>query len=116
MFHKHAGRRAAKIRLWLNRHGFVSIVVTALLPPPNPFKVFVIAAGALEMPVRTFVLGLIVARGIRFFGEAFLAVKYGDQASQFLLTHKLEVSGIALSVVLGLYLASRLAFRTSRVT
>lgn len=116
MFHKHAGARAEKIRLWLKRNGFVSIVVTALLPPPNPFKVFVIAAGALEMPVRTFVLGLIVARGIRFFGEAFLAVKYGDQASQFLLTHKLEVSGIALSVVLALYLASRIAFRTSRVT
>ncbi len=116
MFHKHAGARAEKIRLWLKRNGFVSIVVTALLPPPNPFKVFVIAAGALEMPVRTFVLGLIVARGIRFFGEGFLAVKYGDQASQFLLTHKLEVSGIALSVVLALYLASRIAFRTSRVT
>jgi hypothetical protein len=57
-----------------------------------------------------------VARGLRFFGEGFLAVKYGDQASQFLLTHKLEVSGIALSVVLGLYFASRIAFRTNPST
>jgi membrane protein YqaA with SNARE-associated domain len=116
MFRKHAGPRAEKIRLWLKSNGFLSIAVTALLPPPTPFKVFVIAAGALEMPVRTFVLGLIVARGLRFFGEGFLAVKYGDQASQFLLTHKLEVSGIALSVVLGLYFASRIAFRTNPST
>ena len=110
MFHKHAGPRARHIHAWINRNGFLSILVTALLPPPTPFKVFVIAAGALEMPVRTFVLGLLAARAIRFFGEGFLAIRYGDQASQFLLTHKLEVTGITLLVVLTLYLATRLAF------
>jgi membrane protein YqaA with SNARE-associated domain len=111
MFHKHAGPRAQHIHAWINRNGFVSILVTALLPPPTPFKIFVIAAGALEMPVQTFVLGLLVARGFRFFGEGILAVKYGDRASQFLLTHKLEVAGITLGAVLCLYLATRIAFR-----
>jgi len=111
MFHKHAGPRARHIHAWINRNGFVSILVTALLPPPTPFKVFVIAAGALEMPVRTFVLGLLAARAVRFFGEGFLAIRYGDQAGPFLLTHKLEVTGIVLLIVLVLYLASRLAFR-----
>src|ERR1700730_11271274 len=113
MFHKHAGPRAQRIQAWIKRNGFVSILLTALLPPPTPFKVFVIAAGALKMPLRTFVLGLLVARGLRFFAEAFLAVKYGEQGTQFLLTHKLEVAGIALTVVLALYLASRLAFRNT---
>lgn len=112
MFSKHAGPRAEKIRVWTKQNGFISIIVTALLPPPTPFKVFVIAAGALEMPVRTFVLGLLVARGIRFFGEGFLAVKYGDQASQFLLNDKLAVAGITLGVVLFFYVATRIAFRT----
>jgi membrane protein YqaA with SNARE-associated domain len=116
MFRKSAGPRAERIQAWTKRNGFVSILVTALLPPPTPFKVFVLAAGALEMPVRTFVLGLIVARGLRFFGEGFLAVKYGEQGTQFLLTHKLEVTGIALAVVLVLYLASRLAFSRPAVT
>jgi len=110
MFHKHAGPRARHIHAWINRNGFVSILVTALLPPPTPFKVFVVAAGALEMPVRTFVLGLLAARAIRFFGEGYLAIRYGDQATQFLLTHKLEVTGIVVLVVLTLYLASRYAF------
>src|SRR5882762_1335005 len=110
MFRKNAGPRAEQIQAWTKRNGFVSILVTALLPPPTPFKIFVFAAGALKMPVRTFVLGLIVARGFRFFAEGFLAVKYGNQGTQFLLTHKLEVAGIALAVVLVLYLASRLAF------
>ncbi|HET6142109.1 MAG TPA: VTT domain-containing protein [Candidatus Acidoferrales bacterium] len=113
MFHKHAGARAKHIHEWINRNGFLSILVTALLPPPTPFKIFVIAAGALEMPVQKFVLGLLAARAIRYFGEGFLAIKYGDQAGLFLLTHKLEVAGIVLGMILLLYLASRLAFRES---
>jgi membrane protein YqaA with SNARE-associated domain len=114
MFQKQAGPRAQQIRAWIKRNGFLSILVTALLPPPTPFKVFVIAAGALEMPVRTFVLGLFAARAIRFFGEGFLAIRYGDQAGQFLVTHKLEVAGITLGVVLCLYLLSLLALRPQR--
>ena len=111
MFHKHAGPRARHIHAWINRNGFVSILVTALLPPPNPFKLFVIAAGALEMPVRSFVIGLLVARGFRFFGEGYLAVRYGDQAMPFLLTHKLDVAVITLLIVATLYLASRYALK-----
>jgi membrane protein YqaA with SNARE-associated domain len=116
MFQKQAGPRAQQIRAWIERNGFLSILVTALLPPPTPFKVFVIAAGALEMPVRTFVVGLLAARAIRFFGEGFLAIRYGDQAGQFLLTHKLEVAGIVLGVVLCLYLLSLIALRPQRAS
>lgn len=116
MFRKQAGPRAEKIRLWIKNNGLISIITTALLPPPTPFKVFVVAAGALEMPMRTFVLGLLVARGIRFFGEGFLAAKYGDQAGPYLLTHKFVVAGISLGVVLFLYLATRIAFRTRTAT
>jgi membrane protein YqaA with SNARE-associated domain len=111
MFQKQAGPRAQRIRAWIKRNGFLSILVTALLPPPTPFKVFVVAAGALEMPMLTFVLGLLAARAIRFFGEGFLAIRYGDQAGQFLVTHKLEVTGIVLGIVLCLYLLSRVALR-----
>ena len=116
MFRKHAGPRAGRIQAWTKRNGLVSILVTALLPPPTPFKVFVLAAGALEMPIGTFVLGLTLARGFRFFAEGLLAVKYGNQGTQFLFTHKLEVAGIALAVVMGLYLASRLVFRQPAAT
>jgi len=116
MFQKQAGKRGHTIRAWIKRNGFLSILVTALLPPPNPFKVFVIAAGAFEMPVQTFVLGLLAARAIRFFGEGYLAIRYGDQAGQFLMTHKLEVAGIVLGVVLCLYLVSLAAFRPRRAS
>src|ERR1700680_875237 len=54
MFRKSAGPRAERIQAWTKRNGFVSILVTALLPPPTPFKFFVIGAGALEMPRANF--------------------------------------------------------------
>ena len=111
MFHKHAGARAQRVQAWIHRNGFLSILVTALLPPPTPFKAFVIAAGALELPFSSFALGLLAARGIRFFGEGFLAVRYGEQGTQFLMTHKLEMSAIALAVVLALYFAGNAVFK-----
>lgn len=109
MFQKQAGPRAQQIHGWIERNGFLSILVTALLPPPTPFKVFVIAAGALEMPILQFVFGLLAARAIRFFGVGYLAVRYGNQATSFLLTHKLDVTGMIALLVLALYLAKRLA-------
>ena len=114
MFHKHAGPRAQRIHAWTKRNGFLGILVTALLPPPTPFKIFVIGAGALEMPIRSFVLGLLVARSIRYFGEGILAVRYGEFAGMYLLNHKIEVSAGALLVVTVLYLASRATFGDSR--
>jgi membrane protein YqaA with SNARE-associated domain len=111
MFEKQAGPRAQQIHDWIEQNGFLSILITALLPPPTPFKIFVIAAGALEMPVLQFVLGLLAARAIRFFGVGYLAIRYGDQATSFLLTHKLDVSGVVVLLILVLYLARRLAFR-----
>jgi membrane protein YqaA with SNARE-associated domain len=111
LFKERAGHRAVQIEGWIRRNGFVSILVAALLPPPTPFKIFVIGAGATRMPVRTFVLGLLVARALRFFAEGFLAVKYGEQASAYLLNNKLEVAAIALVVVLAMYAVSRFSFR-----
>jgi membrane protein YqaA with SNARE-associated domain len=113
MFHKHAGRRARKIHKWINRNGFISILVAAMLPPPTPFKLFVLGAGALEMPARTFAVGLILARSFRFFGEGFLAVKYGEQAPQFLIAHKFGIAAITGTVILGIYLLSRFMLRQS---
>ena len=112
LFRKRAGGRAQRIRDWIGRNGFVSILVAAMLPPPAPFKLFVFAAGALQMPLRMFVLALVVARSLRYFGEGFLAVRYGDTAVHYVTDHKLLVSLAALGVVLFVYLLVRVAFRT----
>ena len=51
----------------------------ALLPPPAPFKIFVLLAGVAAVPLRTFVLAIAVGRGVRYFGEGILAAHVGGR-------------------------------------
>jgi membrane protein YqaA with SNARE-associated domain len=88
-FHRRAGKRGAAIRHWIERYGFLSMVVAALLPPPTPFKFFVLAAGGLGMGLRPFVGAIIIARAVRFYGEGYFAVRYGHDAMRLLAEHKL---------------------------
>jgi membrane protein YqaA with SNARE-associated domain len=110
-FKAQAGSRAASIRHWVERNGFVSLLIAAVMPPPMPFKFFVLAAGAVEMPLGQFILALAIARGFRFYGEGYLAVRYGGEAEHFLLQHQMAFVGVALISVLAFYLLVRLLFR-----
>lgn len=66
------------------RYGMLAVIVPSLLPPPMPFKVFVLAAGVARVRPFDFLLAVSIGRGIRFFGEGFLALWYGEQAIGFL--------------------------------
>ena len=110
-FHKRAGARAETIRHWVERNGFAGMLVAALLPPPTPFKFFVFAAGVFEVPLWSFVSAISLARGIRYFGIGYLAVRYGDQAMPYLVAHKLQAAVIAFAVVAVSYVLSRLMLR-----
>ncbi len=37
-----AGERLAKIQSWYQRYGVLAVIVPSLLPPPTPFKIFVV--------------------------------------------------------------------------
>ena len=111
LFHKYAGKRAQAIHNWVVQNGFGGMLVAALLPPPTPFKIFVVAAGVFEVPLLSFTLAVALARVIRYFGIGYLAVRYGAEALPFLLRHKWQVA-VGLVVVVALsYLLSRLILR-----
>ena len=86
------------------RYGLLVVIVPALLPPPAPFKIFILLAGVAAIPVWQFTTAVFIARFIRYFGEGVLAVFYGERAAAFLKDHAKEaglwLAGIAL--VLGL--------------
>ena len=80
------------------RYGLLMLVVPALLPPPAPFKIFVLLAGVVAIPVWQFVAAIGIARGIRYGGEGLLAVLYGEQALTFLHDHAKGI-GLGLAAV-----------------
>jgi membrane protein YqaA with SNARE-associated domain len=70
-------RRLDSIHRKIRKSGAIALAVLDFIPPPFPFTVFVLAAGALEVRRRTFFITLVVVRLIRFGVEAWLAVYYG---------------------------------------
>jgi membrane protein YqaA with SNARE-associated domain len=110
-FKKYAGPRSDKIRKWVQGNEFVTVLVGALMPPPTPFKLVVLGSGAFNMSLRNFVFALTIARVIRYFGLGFLAVRYGDRATQFVLHHKVSMSLTVLGAVLLFYVIVRLVMR-----
>ena len=111
VFRKKAGSRADAIHHWLERNGFGGMLVAALLPPPTPFKFFVLAAGVFELPLASFTAAIALARVLRYFTVGYLAVKYGSQAMPFLGAHKLGVALGVLVFVAFSYGMSRLVLR-----
>ena len=78
------------------KYGLLAIIVPALLPPPAPFKIFILLAGVAAIPVWQFVTAIFVARFVRYGGEGLLAAWYGDRAITFLNDHGKEV-GLGLA-------------------
>ena len=86
------------------KYGLLIVIVPALLPPPMPFKIFILIAGVAEIPVLQFSVAVAAARFVRYFGEGLLAIWYGEAAFTFLRANAGKI-GLALAgaaLVIGL--------------
>jgi len=92
-FHDRHIERAMRLS---QRYGALAIIVPALLPPPAPFKVFVLLAGVARVAPSTFTIAIVIGRGARYVGEGLLAVWYGDLAFDWMHAH-----GPAIALAMG---------------
>jgi membrane protein YqaA with SNARE-associated domain len=81
------------------RNGLMALMIPALLPPPAPFKLFVLMAGVADVRPLHFVLAIAAARGIRYVALGVLAIYFGDAALELMRTRG-RVVALALVVVL----------------
>jgi membrane protein YqaA with SNARE-associated domain len=63
------------------RYGILAIVVPSMMPPPMPFKLFVLVAGIADVRPLTLCLAVFIGRMIRFGAVGWLAYRYGEQAT-----------------------------------
>jgi membrane protein YqaA with SNARE-associated domain len=86
---RRAGRRAlerfsekkqARVKELIDRYDVLSVLVVSVLPPPFPFKLFIITCGVLRFSIMRFTIAIAFGRAFRFLLEGYLAVNYGDQA------------------------------------
>ncbi|MFL6332362.1 MAG: YqaA family protein [Pyrinomonadaceae bacterium] len=104
---KRAGRRAldkfppekqARVKELVDRYDVLSVLVASVLPPPFPFKLFVITAGVFRLSLVRFAAAVAVGRAFRFFLEGIVAVKYGKDAEKY-LTDNYPVVGLGLAAL-----------------
>jgi membrane protein YqaA with SNARE-associated domain len=74
------------------KHGVLALMVPALLPPPAPFKLFVLMAGIAGVEPLKFVVSIGIARGARYLALGMLAIWYGDLALEYMRTHGRNVA------------------------
>ena len=78
------------------RHGVMAVLIPSILPPPAPFKIFVLLAGVAGISATRFSIAIVLGRGCHYLALGILAVRYGDCAMTYLGEHGAEASLIAV--------------------
>ena len=102
-----------RVKDLIDRYDVLSVLVASLLPPPFPFKLFVVSAGVFRLQVVRFAIAIAAGRAFRFLLEGYLAARFGDRAKE-LLAQYYPAIGIALAVVIVLSFLARNALRRAR--
>ena len=82
------------------KYGLLAILIPSILPPPMPFKIFVLAAGVSKVKLPHFIAAIAIGRGTRYFGEGLLAVFYGDAAAEYLKTNARPIAMVFAALCL----------------
>jgi membrane protein YqaA with SNARE-associated domain len=94
-------KRMESVRRAFERWGFATLFVPAILPPPVPMSPFLLGAGAMNYPVKKYLLALTAGRAIRFTLVAYLASLFGRSLFKLFADHygKILVGLIAAAVL-----------------
>ena len=95
-----------RVKDLIDRYDVLSVLVASLLPPPFPFKLFVVSAGVFRLnPVR---LALAVAGGrvFRYLLLGYLAARYGEHAKE-ILSRYYPVIGLGLALLIVIFFVAK---------
>ena len=71
--------RFLKIHSSFEQHEFWALMFPGMLPPPMPFKIFVLGAAVFEMKFRDFLVAIFAGRFVRFLALSVLVLWFGPQ-------------------------------------
>ena len=116
---RRAGRRALarfseskqkRVKDLIDRYDVLSVLVASVLPPPFPFKLFVVSAGVFRLNLLRFTVAIASGRLFRYLLEGYLAARYGEHAKELLARYYPSI-GIALAVVIVVLFVGRALLR-----
>src|SRR5579862_3937065 len=110
-------QRFLKIHASFEQHEFWALMFPGMLPPPMPFKIFVLGAAVFEMKFRDFLVAIFAGRFVRFLVLSILVLWFGPQIigvfGGVFKHHWMLLSGAVLELGLILWLLARRSKRKS---
>lgn len=98
---KFSAPKQKRVKELIDRYDMIAVLVATLLPPPFPFKLFIVTAGVFRFSMSRFMLAICGGRAIRFLLVGYFAILYGEQAKAVLVKYYPWIGlGLALAAVL----------------
>jgi membrane protein YqaA with SNARE-associated domain len=90
-----------RVKELIDRYDVLSVLVASILPPPFPFKLFVVSAGVFRLNLLRFTIAIAVGRTFRYLLEGYLAARYGEHAKELLGRYYPAIGiGLALLIII----------------
>jgi membrane protein YqaA with SNARE-associated domain len=86
------GERIERSTATLRRYGVMAVLIPSLLPPPAPFKIFILLSGVIGIPASRLAMAIAIGRAVRYTALGVLAVRYGARAQNYLAERGARVS------------------------
>lgn len=102
-----------RVRALIERYDVLSVLVASLLPPPFPFKLFVVTAGVFRFKLRRFALAVAAGRMFRFTLEGVFAIRFGKRAME-VFQRNYPVIGLSLAAVMLLFFVGKSLLKRKR--
>jgi len=93
--------RFQQIHRSFEQHEFWALMFPGMLPPPTPFKIFVLGAAVFEMRFRDFLAAIFAGRFVRFLVLSLLVLWFGPQIVGLMGTVVRQHFGWLLGAVAG---------------
>jgi membrane protein YqaA with SNARE-associated domain len=107
---KFSESKQKRVKDLIDRYDVLSVLVASLLPPPFPFKLFVVSAGVFRLNLLRFTVAIAAGRTFRYLLEGYLAARYGEHAKE-ILGHYYPAIGIGLAVLIIVFFVGRSLLR-----
>lgn len=98
----------------LGRYDLIAVMVPSVMPPPFPFKPFVLGAGVFKLKTVRFITAIFIGRGVRFLIEGWLAIEFGENAGEIMSQHGWKVLGAAAMIAAAWFALNVLRARSRR--
>ncbi len=109
---KFSEAKQKRVKDLIERYDMAAVLVATLLPPPFPFKLFVVTAGVFRFSLVRFMIAIVVGRAFRFLLEGYFAVRYGSEAKAILAMYYPWIGVGLAAAILVFVVARRLMNRT----